>query len=353
MTWFRWLAVAAMACASTSGLAAPSSEPTITAEEWQAYRDHFVSAEGRVVDNGNNNLSHSEGQGYGLLLAVLAQDRPTFEAIWSFTHTELMVRDDGLAAWRWEEDKSPHVTDTNNASDGDILIAYALALAGDVWSEPEKTDAARQIVESLGREVLVEVRGNMLVLPGKDGFSAGQRPDGPVVNPSYWIFEAAPVFARLTPEVPWARVAEDEMKVLALISDNAAGLPADWVSLSSRKPKPAEGFPPEFGYNNIRIPLYLMRAGANAELLAPYIRMVGEDGLLRVDVTTGENKEHLTEPGYRIIGAALNCVLTGEPVPSDLLAFSPTSYFAATLQLLTLDFLRRDAPKCLQGGTAQ
>lgn len=353
MRWLWWLAGAAIACVTTTGLAASPAEPTITAQEWQTYRDHFVSAEGRVVDNGNNNLSHSEGQGYGLLLAVLAQDRPTFEAIWSFTRTELMVRDDGLAAWRWEEDKSPHVTDTNNASDGDVLIAYALAMAGEAWNEPEKTDAARRIVESLGREMLVEVRGNVLVLPGKDGFSATQRPDGPVVNPSYWIFEAAPVFAGLTPQIAWARIAEDEMKVLALAGENAAGLPPDWVSLSSRKPKPAEGFPPEFGYNNIRIPLYLMRSGAGAEHLAPYTRMVGEDGLLRVDVTTGETKEHLTEPGYRIIGAALNCVLTGEPVPADLQAFSPTSYFAATLQLLTLDFLRRDAPMCLEGGTAQ
>src|SRR5262249_22467996 len=88
--------------------------PVITPEEWAAYAEHFVSPEGRVIDTANGNISHSEGQGYGLLLAVLADDRAAFERIWSFTRTELMIRPDGLAAWRWEPDTAPHVTDPNN-----------------------------------------------------------------------------------------------------------------------------------------------------------------------------------------------------------------------------------------------
>ncbi|MBI4047401.1 MAG: endoglucanase, partial [Devosia nanyangense] len=71
------------------------------------------------------------------------------------------------------------------------------------------------------------------------------------------------------------------------------------------------------------------------------------DGLKRIDVTTGEVKEHLTEPGYQLIGAALACVLDGKPVPADASRFAPTSYYAATLQLLALDFLRRERAQCL------
>ena len=33
--------------------------------EWQAFKTRFVSADGRVIDTGNGNITHSEGQGYG------------------------------------------------------------------------------------------------------------------------------------------------------------------------------------------------------------------------------------------------------------------------------------------------
>ncbi|MEK1875668.1 MAG: glycosyl hydrolase family 8, partial [Rhizobium altiplani] len=111
--------------------------PGISPEAWGAYKAKFLDASGRIVDDGNGNISHSEGQGYGLLLAYLANNPADFEQIWYFTRTELLLRDDGLAAWRWDPAVTPHVTDSNNASDGDLLIAYALALAGSAWN---KTD---------------------------------------------------------------------------------------------------------------------------------------------------------------------------------------------------------------------
>ena len=43
---------------------------------------HFHSAfydNGRIVDTGNENVSHSEGQGYGMLFAVTAGDKAHFD----------------------------------------------------------------------------------------------------------------------------------------------------------------------------------------------------------------------------------------------------------------------------------
>ena len=37
---------------------------------WAAYKTRFFQPEGRIVDTGNGGVSHSEGQGYGLLLAA-------------------------------------------------------------------------------------------------------------------------------------------------------------------------------------------------------------------------------------------------------------------------------------------
>ncbi len=47
-------------------------------------------------------------------------------SIFAFVRTELLIRDDGLAAWRWDPKASPHVTDINNAylQRGDLHVKH-------------------------------------------------------------------------------------------------------------------------------------------------------------------------------------------------------------------------------------
>ena len=92
---------------------------------WESWRTHYISQDGRVVDTGQGNISHSEGQGIALILAAAAKDRATFERVWNWTRTHLQTRNDTLFCWRWEV-RENHVTDGNNASDGDLLLAWGL-----------------------------------------------------------------------------------------------------------------------------------------------------------------------------------------------------------------------------------
>lgn len=342
----------AMAIALTMMLAAPAhtaeADSMILPAEWASYKDSFVTGDGRVVDTANNGISHSESQGYGLMLAVLADDRPAFERIWSFTRTQLLVRDDGLASWRWDPAASPNLTDPNNATDGDILIAYGLALAGTAWDDEGLTEAARAIARSIGRSMLVDVDGMPAILPGAEGFA--DRPDGrgPVLNPSYWVFEALPVLARLDPATNWSAVSETGIELIRRARLSRSGLPPDWLVIDDRgMVQPAPDFPVEFGYNGIRVPLYMMRAGINPVLLDPFREFADAEGLHKVDPVTGTRFEPIGEPGYRLIGAAMECVAAGTPVPEALRTMEPTSYYAATLQLLMLDYLRRAQPTCM------
>jgi endoglucanase len=75
---------AALASAPASAPETATQSPRLVAtlrneEAWRAYKLKFVSEAGRVVDTANGMVSHSEGQGYGLLLAVAAGDRSTFD----------------------------------------------------------------------------------------------------------------------------------------------------------------------------------------------------------------------------------------------------------------------------------
>src|SRR5258708_2335351 len=178
--------LAAFSSVSASGAPAPA---TLLADGWRQYRERFVTAEGRVVDNANGGISHSEGQGYAMLIAERLDDRPTFETIWRWTQSNLLVRGDGLAAWRWSPE-TPHVADHNNATDGDLLIAWALAEASDRWHVSEYKRSARQILEALAANVVISSRFGPILLPASAGLAGKDRPDGAVLHLSYLVFLA-------------------------------------------------------------------------------------------------------------------------------------------------------------------
>jgi endo-1,4-beta-D-glucanase Y len=326
------------------------AETPISSTDWQAYKARFVDPGGRVIDDANGNISHSEGQGYGLLLSYLAGQQSDFDLIWSFTRTELLLRDDGLAAWKWDPAAKPHVTDANNATDGDILIAYALALAGTGWSRQDLIKAAGTIARAVAKKAVSENQNQKLIMPAVSGFNDGDRPDAPVVNLSYWVFEAFPVLSKLVPETDWRGISDDGMTLVSQSRLGPKSLPPDWLSLMAR-PKPAKGFPAEFGYNALRIPLYLMRAGnRDPELLRPMrAGMSGADGsVLLIDIASGNVRESLSDPGYKIIPALIACVLDGVKLPEDVRTFAPTLYYPSTLHLLGLSLAHTEYPECVQ-----
>ncbi len=332
-------------------LRAQSGMAMIPKDAWTLYLNRYVDASGRVVDDANGGISHSEGQGYGMLLAFFADDRASFERIWSFTRTELLIRDDGLAAWRWDPDKTPHITDVNAASDGDLLIAYALARAGQSWNEPGYLASARRIARAIGRVMVVRDGSRTILLPGAVGFAAGERADGPIVNLSYWIFEALPVMKQFAPDTRWDALQQSGLDLIRAAQLGPAKLPPDWISLADGTPALAAGFPPVFGYNSLRIVLYLLRAGIrDASLLSTFQRnwLTDNDGAPAVvDIKSGRVVTRLTEPGYRMLGATLACAMSGTQIPEDLRQFQPTFYYPATLYLLSYQLIAEKYPQCL------
>ena len=323
--------------------------PGISPEAWGAYKAKFLDASGRIVDDGNGNISHSEGQGYGLLLAYLANNPADFEQIWYFTRTELLLRDDGLAAWKWDPAVTPHVTDINNASDGDLLIAYALALAGSAWNRSDYIESAAKMAQALLSHVVVSSGGRTLLLPGASGFDSPDRNDGPIINPSYWVYEAIPIMALLAPSNAWQKLSDDGLSLLQSMKFGPRKLPSDWVSLN-RMPEPAKGFDAEFGYNSLRIPLYLVRAGISDKALLTRLRqgMTAEDGTLAtISLASGKPKTLLSDPGYRIVNDVVACVTDGTKLPESSRQFEPSLYYPSTLHLLGLAFVGEKHPECL------
>lgn len=335
------------------GRALPLGGSLNASQAWQVYKQRFVTSSGRVVDTANGQISHSEGQGYGMLLAVAANDRPIFDRLWGWTRANLMVRDDQLVAWRWTPGQRPPITDMNNATDGDILIAWALTEAAELWGDAAYRAAARRIAVEVARKtVQFKTANGALLLPGVLGFSASDRPDGPIINLSYYVF---PAFARLSivaPEVDWNGLIQTGLDQIRAARFGASKLPTDWISLRDEQPRPADGFPRQFSYNAIRIPLYLAWAGVGDEDHYSAFQSWAQRSrvLATINVESGLDADRLTERGYSAIGALLACAVERKPVGPEFRAVRDNEhYYSITLQLLAIAAANMRYNSCKSG----
>jgi endoglucanase len=353
--WVLTMASSIMAVPAMAGAAGGDPLPPLAGAQrapalWSAYKAAFLSEGGRILDNANGNVSHSEGQGYGMLLAVAADDRAAFDAIWSWTRAQLMLRDDGLVAWRWDPAATPHVADRNNASDGDLLIAWALAEAGARWSDQAYATASLELARALVKQATRSSPYGLVLMPGVAGFDAKAREDGPVVNPSYWVFPALARLDALHPDPVWQKLTRSGLDLLSAARLGPSELPADWISLAGEDPEPAKGYPPTFGYDAIRIPLYAAWAGVGRKsTLAPFAALWQDPAAVpgRIDVTTGKPVEAMSDSGYRAVAALTRCARSGDKLPADLDAPTVDRYYPTTLRLLVLVAARQRYPQCL------
>ena len=245
--------VLGMPAGAALAAAAPGEREQV---EWHAFRARFLLPEGRVVDTGNRGISHSEGQGWGMLFAVTAGDREAFDRILGWTARTLRHSGDALHAWRYVPYDKITVSDSNNATDGDLFISAALARAARVWSSSAYAEAAAAIGRDVLRLLLREARGRTLLLPGAHGFES---PEAVVVNPSYYAFPALAEMSALVPSSRWDALRRDG---IALIREGRFGrwhLPPDWLRVprdAAEGLSPAPPWQPRFSYDAIRVPLY-------------------------------------------------------------------------------------------------
>jgi endo-1,4-beta-D-glucanase Y len=236
-----WLSVAG--CAAQSGRpqppasAAPSSfegaqaqpglgacrvpegaDPHVALELYDKWKDDLLTSDGaggfvrvRRPNSGTQlNSSNSEGIAYGMLLAVYADDQPTFDGLWQYE--QLHLGRNGLMEWEIGPDGS--VLGEGAATDGDEDMAFALVMADARWGGrgtlPKTYRAyATQQIDLIWRHEVDHARGDVL-MPG-DRFDGAQ-----VVNISYFAPAYYRVFGEVTQQTAaWQRVVDASYSVLA------------------------------------------------------------------------------------------------------------------------------------------
>lgn len=302
---------------------------------WPAFRDRFMTGEGRVVDTGNRNISHSEGQGWAMLAAVRADDGAAFSLLWRWTRQHLRRPHDALSAWRFRPGHG--VDDMNNATDGDLFIAWALLEGGARWHEPELARQGEAVARDILRLLVRPAGRHVVLLPGAHGFEHAAHT---VVNPSYYAFPAIRALARAVPDPAWLRIAADG---LALLRDGGFGrwsLPPDWLAVPRGEGElaPAPGWPARFSYDAVRVPLYLAWAGLEGEPAANRATRFWFDPAHRrlpawADLATNGVSPYTATGGIAAVAHFMQGLYSGR-----LAGVSPLpgrdDYYSAALQLL-------------------
>lgn len=237
--------------------------PATPVSEWQEFRRRFVSEEGRVIDTGNGGISHSEGQGIAMLCAALFGTQAEFDLLHGWTKGNLRRAGDALHSWRYRPGVPDPVDDPNNATDGDLLIGYALFNAADRWSHPDYRLAGRAIARDVLGNLVRNIASGVVLLPGVQGF---EKHDGIVLNPSYYMFPALRRFAAELPDPIWSDLWTDGLTLLRAARFGRWELPPDWISLSRDGGlSTASSWPARYSFDAVRLPLYMCWAGLQGE----------------------------------------------------------------------------------------
>ncbi len=308
-------------------------------DDWAAFRGRFLTPKGRIVDTGNRNVSHSEGQSYGLLAAVRADDAAAFSRILTWTLGNLRRRADELTSWRYQPESIPPVLDANNATDGDLMMAWALLEAGQRWRNPDMRRRSLAIARDILRLCTTRVGNRLLLLPGAFGFQNRGRT---VINPSYYVFPAIRALAQETGDPAWERIAEDGLTLLREAKFGRWNLPPDWVELTPEESFVSlpQAWPPRFSFDAIRVPLYLVWGGyagepavrsALAFWFAPAHRAVPA----WTDFRTGMNAPYPASSGMVAVARLAQAANAGRGDPAGMPPISAAQdYYAAALGLL-------------------
>lgn len=181
--------------------------------------------------------STSEGQSYGMLFALVANDPVRFESLWKWTAANMAGADidTRLPGWLWGRTKDDkwQLQDANSASDADLWFAYALLEAARVWQRPDYREDALRLLKNIESKLVVNLPGlGKMVLPGPEGFV---QPDHLWrLNPSYLPLPLLRRLAKESPRGPWKEIADNTVKMVKATSPE--GYVADWVGYRATAP---------------------------------------------------------------------------------------------------------------------
>lgn len=300
------------------------------ASAWDDYKSKYLKDDGAIVDTYNNHMSHSEGQGYGLLFALKYNDKSSFDKILNWTYQHLYNPKTGLFYWAYHHNAQEPIPDKNNASDGDLFIAWTLLQASKQWNNQDYLKKGETLANLLLNLTVTKFGQYNIILPGVNGFYYNSYV---VVNPSYYIYPAFLYLQKHTHVKTWKDLNQDGKALLSNLNGQKIKLAPDWLKLyQDGNNMPSENWPANSSYDAIRVPLYLYWENPNNQELKvyrEYYQNYLENTPAYVNVLTGQSANYAMTSGLK---AVRNLVL-GYKIDEPNINLSE-DYYNASLSML-------------------
>lgn len=303
-----------MLLTACSGSRSDTQESADGWKDWNRFAEHYIQADGRLIDWTFEEKSTSEGQSYALFFSLVANDRARFDRVLRWTSENLAgnALGDKLPAWHWgkQDDGSWGVKDGNSAADGDLWTAYSLLEAARLWNAPEYEAIGRKLLAQIAaQEVVTGVVGGAVLLPAPYGFRIDEQRfkfDPCYVPPFQFRY-----FGTIDPKGPWFSILDGYMTRSAKIFH--AGVAPDLITLDTSGGVEADPDRPTASYDAIRVYMWAGMSERDGpeqlQLLRPFAELIRKNGVPPEKVDTR----------------------TGQAVPQD---WTPNGFMAASLPFL-------------------
>ncbi|MCL2182861.1 MAG: glycosyl hydrolase family 8 [Chitinispirillia bacterium] len=208
---------------------------------WKTNHLRDCSGKGIMATADNTSEVKVEGVGWALITAAYMGDKASFDGIYQFYNvsSNLSSKSGGMMSWLVDCNGIRN-NDSNNegtASDGDLDAAFGLIVAGWQWGG-SYLDSARSVLGRV-RQLITDCNGLSVIAGGYSGGVWGGACN--YTDISYYTPAFFRVFAEVSGDAAWNKLADDTYTHLERNAHAATGLVSDWQSVEDGAPFLREG----------------------------------------------------------------------------------------------------------------
>ncbi|QRR97491.1 endoglucanase [Streptococcus anginosus] len=211
----------------------------------------------------------SESQGYGMVIAVEAAKQRNaslkdFELLYNYYLAHRM-KNTQLMSWRQTVKNGIVKAETNNATDGDLYIAYALIQAAKLW--PQKADAYHTQARAILKDILTYNYNSTTGVLTVGNWATSDSKYYRLMRTSDVLPAQFQAFYKLTGNKQWLNIRSNMLSKLEMMSAKSkTGLLPDflWVEAdtvrAAEKKAVASKYDGDYYYNACRLPYNLAQS---------------------------------------------------------------------------------------------
>jgi len=197
--------------------------------KWKTERLKPCAGRGLMPTADNNNQVKVEGMGWAMITAAYMGDKGVFDSLYMFYKSKTSANAGGMMAWDVSCDG---VNDEGSAADGDLDVAFGLVVATWQWGESYLTEA-QKVINNCKKLIVKCNSDTVLALAGGYNGSAWGGGCGAYTDISYYTPAFFKVFAQVTSDTVWRKLANDTYVHLARNAHPTTGLVSGWQNAST------------------------------------------------------------------------------------------------------------------------